>query len=244
MIVIGGAIPSASNRYRFSTIKTVESISTDVMVNWTWYNESEGIVSWNFKNNSLFQETVVLFRNGYYFAGAYYPIYLEAGITSWAEALKPLPDRGVRNNTMPLGIVDFGNGKRIVAFLFSFAPGQTWSCLEGGFTKISQPSNGAVYGVKLEKTGQFCVGFDPQQVRDYDAQTSSSFSGFVPNPLTVNTVEVAVSPYANYVQLFPKDSIKDSACSAQEVIIEERREAPPDDLEEIVGTIIKRIRSF
>lgn len=245
MVIISGSRVSSPDSLEISTRKSVDSISTGVNVTWEWYNKSQGIVSWNFKNGLYFQETVVLYRNGYYFGEAFFPLYLENGITSWATQISPLTERGIERNTMPIGIIDFENGRRIIAFLFTFKPGQTWSVLEGGFTPKSPPTNGILYGTRFQKAGQFCIGYDRQQVVDYDRQTSPSLKGFNPNPSNIRTVEVSISSFARYVQLFPKDLILESTCPENSTYIQEVTNQPaPGDIEEIIGNVVRKIRNF
>ncbi|MFG1445803.1 MAG: hypothetical protein AAE975_01340 [Thermoplasmatales archaeon] len=245
MVITSGSIPRVSGQFEMGLGSQVESISTSITATWSWYNKLMGIVSWNFKNNSAFQETAVLYRSGYFFGNAYFPIYLENGVSMWGTQLAPLTNRGIDRNTMPLGIVDFGQGNRIIAFLFTFDPGQSWSVLEGGFSARSPPSNGVLFGAMLEKTGSFCIGYDPKQVTDYDRQTSTSLKGYSPNPSYVKTVEVAISTFAQFVQLFPGDTISDRPCQNQnEVVVQEESNVAPGDIEEIVGNIVRVIRSF
>ncbi len=64
-----------------------------VNVTWSWYNQSEGVVTWTFNNKSDKQQEVVLLRgaidqNGivlmyYYFGNAYWVDYLSLDITKW-----------------------------------------------------------------------------------------------------------------------------------------------------------------
>ncbi len=245
MTIISGSLPPLSWTHERGFGSDVESISTSITANWSWYNKLLGIVSWNFKNNSMFQETAVLYRSGYYFGNAYFPIYVANGVTNWATQLTPLMNKGADRNSMPTGIVDFGDGKRIVAFLITLDPGQKWSVLEGGFNPASPPSNAVVYGVTLEKKGSFCIGYDPQQVTDYDKQTSSNLKGYSPNPGNVRTIEVSIVSFAQFVRLFSKDSISDGMCTTQsETILEVPEENSPGDIEEIIGNIINKIRSF
>jgi hypothetical protein len=245
MVVISGSIPSVPRSIEYGLGNEAESISTSITADWTWNDKRSGIVAWNFKNSSMFQETVVLYRSAYFFGNAFYPIYLESGITSWATLLTPLMNRGLNGNTMPLGVVDFGRKQRIIAFLFTLGPGQSWSVLEGGFSADSPPSNSVLYGVSLEKPGSFCIGYDQKQVSDYDMQTSTSLKGYSPNPDYVKTVEVSISSFAQYVQVFPKDSISDSPCSNQAgTVIEQSDNVAPGDFEEIIANVVKKIRSF
>ncbi len=245
MAIISGTLPPRSRTFESGFGSDVESISTSITANWSWNNKLLGLVSWNFKNNSMFQETAVLYRSGYYFGNAYFPIYIANGVTNWATRLTPLMNRGTDRNSMPTGVVDFGDGKRIIAFLFTLDPGQTWSVLEGGFNTASSPSNAVVYGVSLEKQGSFCIGYDPQQVTDYDKQTSSNLKGYSPNPTGVRTIEVSIVSFAPFVQIFSKDNISDGMCSGQpETILEASGENSPGDIEEIIGGIINKVRSF
>jgi hypothetical protein len=245
MVVTSGSLPPVAGRYEVGVGNSVESISTSITADWSWYNKLLGIVSWNFKNNSVFQETAVLYRSGYYFGNAYFPVYLQNGVSTWATQLVPLMNKGLERNTMPLGIVDFGMGQRIIAFLFTMDPGQSWSVLEGGFTAKSPPSNGVLFGVTLEKAGSFCIGYDPNQVTDYDKQTSSILKGYAPNPSYTRTVEVAITSFAQFVQLFSGDKIDDTPCSGEkETVIQSSENVAPGDLEEIIANVVRRIRSF
>ncbi|MEM3861744.1 MAG: LAGLIDADG family homing endonuclease [Thermoplasmatales archaeon] len=148
-------------------------------------------------------------------------VYVNNGMTYWATSLTPLIDQGVANNTMPIGIIDFGGGNKIIAFIFTLAPGQKWSVLEGGFSSAMQPSGQAVYELSLEKTGSFCIGYDPQQVLDWDLQTGTTMQGYSPNPNNFNTIEVTVPVGTQYIQLFPNDTVSDSACPPQPNCLQE-----------------------
>jgi len=46
-------------------------ISSKVSVSFGWYDQANGVVSWNFANADAVQHSVILLRNGYYFGGAY-----------------------------------------------------------------------------------------------------------------------------------------------------------------------------
>ena len=244
MVITSGALPPVPGHYEIGIGNDVESISTSITGSWNWYNKMRGIVSWNLKNNSMYQETAVLYRSGYFFGNAYFPIYLGNGLTTWATQLTPLTNNGIERNIMPLGIIDFGQGQRIIAFLFTLDPGETWSVLEGGFSAKTPPFNTRLYGVSLEKQGSFCIGYDPKQVEDYDRQTTSTLKGYTPNPDYVKTVEVSISSFAQYVQLFPGDSISDAPCSDMKERVIEGDNASSGDFEEIIANVINKIRSF
>ena len=49
---------------------------SSVTVSWSWFDQSQGIVEWTFTNQGSQRESVILLRNGYYFGGAFGPVYL------------------------------------------------------------------------------------------------------------------------------------------------------------------------
>jgi len=136
MVVFSGSKITKSNNIQPLYENNVLAFSVSVNVSWSWYSKKDGIVIWTFIDRSFLQSTVILFRNGYYFGNAYFPIYLQNGMTNWANKLSPLVDKGAEHNSMPVAILDFGNGNRIVAFIFTLAGGQKWSVLEGYFQNL------------------------------------------------------------------------------------------------------------
>jgi len=132
---------------------------------------------------------------------------------SWATSLTPLVDKGINNNSPPIGLVQFGSNQIIVAFLFTLAPHQEWSVLEGGFSASFPPIAPAVYQVSLISTGEYCIGYDQAQVSQWDQQTGTSYQGYEPNPSTFNTVLVQAPSNAIYTQLYPADTAIAGQCS-------------------------------
>ena len=196
-------------------IATEASSSNGLRVNWKWYNKAQGLVQWTFTNPMDVVHTVILFRNGYMYGSSVYPIYEanpQFGV-GWAQNLNGLPDNGVQNNAPPIGIVQWPDGKRIVAFLFSIAPGSSYSLLEGVFSSSMPPSGIALYDVVFNRVGEFCCKYDPQQVVDWNLQTNAGYQGWTPNPSTFTTVLVDAPAYAPYVELFSGDSETDGACT-------------------------------
>ncbi len=249
MPIISGNIGNSSYTGRQDHTQIMQYESTNVYVNWKWFNPSQGLVTWSFFNDSTMKETVVLFRNGYYFGNAYWPIYVQNRLTYWGINLSPVRNRGINQNSMPIGVVDFLNGNRIIAFIFTFSPGQRWSVLEGGFSTKMPPTGVTLYGVEFEKSGPFCINYDPSQISDWNRQTGTNMSGYSPNPATVSTVEVSMPPSSPFVQLFQNDSITDGECqtTSQETAQTMHQGSETkrgDDLEDIVGNILKRIRSI
>ncbi|HLH86115.1 MAG TPA: hypothetical protein VKU79_04555 [Thermoplasmataceae archaeon] len=189
---------------RSSVARTASPIS----VTWQWYNLSQGVVEWEFTNKGNNTAGCLLFRNSYYFGNAFFPVYLANPQfnTSFATAFSPLVDRGAQNNSAPLSVIDFGQNRRIVAFVFILSPGSKWSMLEGGFSLSSPPSGYSAVPCDYETTGNFSIGYDPDQVSQWDAQTNTTMKGYSPNPKEFRgIIEVSVS--AEFLQLFPGDSI-------------------------------------
>ncbi len=208
----GGIVrPDVAAKHRIA-----RQAAEQIQISWKWYDESQGLVQWTFTNPGTAPATCVLLRNGYYFGGAFWPVYVanpDFGV-SWAASLAPLADNGAANNSAPIGLLQFDDGNRQVVFLFTLAPGQTWSMLEGGFSAADPPVVQAAPTVTPAPTvpGTYCVGYDPAQVTDWDLQTGTTLQGYSPNPSTVSTVLVT-APGSPDIRLFPGDSAVDGPCS-------------------------------
>ena len=214
---------------------------SSVSVSWEWYNQSQGVVEWTFTNQGSERESVILLRNGYYFGGAFGPVYLANSTplcstctngkgfgTSWIYAqpiqggvslvngqIPPLVDHGSPEaNAPPMAPVKFPNGQWLnFAFIFTLDPGQTWSMLEGGFSLVMPPYPQGVYQVTLGYVGPTCVGYDPQRVKDWDTQTGTNLQGYSPNPNTFNIATVIAQGAPYDVLPFNDPPIELSACS-------------------------------
>jgi len=214
---------------------------SSVTVSWSWFDQSQGIVEWTFTNQGSQRESVILLRNGYYFGGAFGPVYLANSTplcstctngkgfgTSWIYAepiqggvslvngqIPPLVDHGSpAANAPPMAPVKFSNGQWLnFAFIFTLDPGQTWSMLEGGFSTLMPPQPQGVYPVSLGYVGPTCVGYDPQRVNDWDAQTGTNLQGYSPNPNTFNIATVIAQSAPYDVLPFNDPPIQLSACS-------------------------------
>lgn len=183
-----------------------------VTASWTWYDQSQGLVKWTFLNPGSSVKSVILYRSGYYFGNAFWPVYeanSEFG-TQFATELAPLVDNGVENNSPPLAVIDMG-GNYIVAFVFTLSPGQTWSMLEGGFVDGVTPTDVTTFDVVSSQTRQMCVGYSTEQVTAWDQQTGTSLQGYSPNPSTFNVVVANV--VAPFVSLF-NDPITSGGCAS------------------------------
>lgn len=194
--------------------KGLKKVSTSVTVSWSWHDQNQGIVQWTFTNNGNSVASVVLYRNGYYFGQAFYPIYLNYPQfnTGFITSLQPYTDNGVENNSPLYGVVKTPKGYMIM-FVFVLGPGQTWSMLEGGFSGFT-PSNVQLYDVTpSESPQQFCIGYNEQQVVDWDVQTETSMVGYTPNPNTFQSLLFEGNETMAYVQLFSGDTVTPGQCS-------------------------------
>ncbi|MHB1441065.1 MAG: hypothetical protein ACYCSO_10055 [Cuniculiplasma sp.] len=182
-----------------------------VSVSWSWYDKINGTVEWIFKNNTTGIESFLLFRNGYYFGNAFWPVYINNSEFNEKFAISPLPliDQGARNNNAPLCVAEFPDKKKIVCFLFTLSPGQQWSMLEGGFSESLPPSAYSVSLAIISGARDYCIKYDETQVSDWDSQTGTTYKGYEPNPSTFNTVKATVK--TSYVSLF-KDIVSDGSC--------------------------------
>src|SRR5579875_3050792 len=128
--------------------------------------------------------------------------------------IAPLNDNVILYNAPPLGLVTFGNSNpqyistknTTVCFIFTLAPRESRSMLEGGFSQQMTPSGISLYEVTPLQAGNYCIGYDQQRVIDWDLQTQTALQGYSPNPSTFNTWLLAVEPDAPFDVLPFSDS--------------------------------------
>lgn len=165
----------------------VPLISAFVTVSWAWTDQANGNISWTFVNSDQNNShAVVLYRNNYIFGGAFWPVYLGSDdtVSHMLDGTQPIPTL-TGNGGQPMGILDYGPGaspRYLVHFIFNLAAGQTWSTPEGGFTGGTTPTAGVCYALTSSAAGDYCVGYDPQRVSDWDSQTGTTNRGYSPNP--------------------------------------------------------------
>lgn len=187
-------------------------VATNASVNWSWYNQKQGLVQWTFRNLDSKPHSLVLLRNSYYFGGAFWPVYYANSNgrgasasnpsdnfgTNFLDGTGPIPelvDNGVASNNPPLALIRFGgsstaevsNANSQAIFVFTLASGTSWSMLEGGFSSNMTPSGISLYEVTAAISGLFCIGYDQSRVTDWDNQTGTTLKGYSPNPDTFNT---------------------------------------------------------
>lgn len=188
--------------------------TSQVTADWKWHDETQGLVEWTFANPTNEQKSVILLRNGYYFGNAFWPVY-DANpefSTHFMKTIVPLTDDGTANNSPPLSVVLFPNGRYIACFVFTLSAGQTWSMLEGGFSSSITPSGISTYDLTPYSAHNLCIGYDQQQVSDWDSQTDTSLQGYSPNPKTFED-RISFAADAPFVELFA-DSISTGICGS------------------------------
>lgn len=195
-------------------------ISQYVTATWAWTDQSSGNISWTFVNSDTHNShSVVLYRGAtgvseYIFGGAFWPIYLgPSNISHILDGTKPIPTL-TGDGGQPMGLLDYGPGatpRYCVAFIFTLAPGQTWSTPEGGFSGKT-PTGGACYELTGATPGSYCVGYDKARVAQYDGQTGTTLAGYSPDPSTFVTYAFQPEPATPENTLGYKDSIGSGPC--------------------------------
>jgi len=112
-----------------------------VEVSWTWFNQTSGIVVWQFYNPTSSERAVVLNRGAkgnnsiiesYTFGGAYTFAYLGNGLATLAPG--PYPTLEASPSVLPVAIIDKSDPD--IGFLFTIRAGGTVSVEEGGFVNL------------------------------------------------------------------------------------------------------------
>lgn len=199
--------------------RIVADSSGSVEAIWAWYERRQGVVEWAFRNQDSQPRSVILQRNSYYLGDGYWPIYssnasfrtpfLDGGL-----AVGPLEERNVPLNTAPLALVQFGDFQHSVTCLvMTLGPGQAWGMLEGGFGQTGPASGFAIYDVAPLSSGEFCVGYDPAAVRDWNEQTRLRMDAYTPNPSTFTTWLFQAESGASYRKQFSGDSLSVGRCA-------------------------------
>lgn len=203
---------------RFGGLVGKYRVANPITVAWKWYDQTNGVVEWTFTNPAGIVQSCALYRAGYTFGGAFWPVYLANAEfnTAWATAQTPLVDDGAANNSAPICVALPPGGTPTVVFVFTLAPGQSWSILEGGFTGTDPSQLGPIETVPLApqtgQAGSWCVGYDPVQVTDWDVQTGTTLQGYSPNPETFSILPFAPPSGSPIAPVF-NDPISQGTCS-------------------------------
>ena len=186
--------------------------------------DANGVVVWTFKNTGNAIGSWLLQRGAslagqqfedYVFGQAFNVIYLYNGQLFGTELLtappQPLVDNGTANNSPPMALVDAPTGKSI-CFIFTLAPGQTWSMEEGGFTNGIVPSNPKLIPVTVENgtAQQWCDAWNSEQCQGFNQQTGSNLP-CPPNPWTISTILMQT---ADSIPILIQDTFTAGPCSS------------------------------
>jgi hypothetical protein len=213
--------------------QVVVDASGSVEAGWAWYEKSQGVVAWAFRNSGSAQRSVILLRNSYYFGDAYWSVYsanpgFQTPFLDGNANFGKLAEGTVPQNVAPLGLVQFGGIRQaIVCFIITLAPGQAWAMLERGFAPLAPPSGAAIYDVTPVSGGDFCLGYDPRAVKDWDDQTRTRLGGYDPNPSTFNTWLFQAPIGASYRKVYPADSVAMGRCMSGPQYTPPDTPAPP-----------------
>ncbi len=194
-------------------------------VSWQWYDQTQGIVQWNFKNTGNTTTSFILQRgaslNGqqfedYIFGQAFNVMYLYNGQQFGTYLLQsppqPLVDQGVQNNSPPMAVVDSPNG-RSICFIFTLAPNQEWSMLEGGFQDGITPSNPVLIPVTVKDPNPvtLCDTYNPEQCQGYNQQAGTNLP-CPPNPWQITSIIMKTD---QNIPILISDQITDGQCTQQ-----------------------------
>jgi len=205
-----------------------------VEAGWAWYERSQGVIAWAFRNADSAQHSVLLLRNGYYFGDAFWAVYcsnpgFQTTFLDGNAAPQPLAETGITQNTAPLGLAQFGSSDQAVAcFVITLFPGQAWAMLERGYGRVGGPSGIGVYEASPLAGTDFCLGYDRRAVVEWEGQTKTGLSAYRPNPSTFNTWLFQAEGTAPHRKLFPGDSVVQGRCAppAQEAPVVQQVEQP------------------
>jgi hypothetical protein len=110
-----------------------------------------------------------------------------------------------------MALVDAPTGKSI-CFIFTLAPGQTWSMEEGGFTGGIVPSNPQLIPVTVENgtAQQWCDEWNSEQCQGFNQQTGDNLP-CPPNPWTITTILMQTTAG---IPILIQDTFTEGACSS------------------------------
>ena len=158
-------------------------------------DQGQGVVKYTATNPYDVPVAFVLYRGvaglapPYYFGNAFYAAYVssingEPPIAYWyTEPDLRAPTPSSPDGAYALGVIDAGNGRDVVAFIFVVPPSSSLSFYEGGIPDASQLVDMHAYIVGIRQE-EFCVHYSKAAVTQYMAQTGYTVSGLPPNPFT------------------------------------------------------------
>ncbi len=157
----------------------------------------EGLVQYQVSNPDPVPHAFVIYRGFYstgynfYFGNAYYSVYLSKvnGVqtATWFdgqvenEPIPPQPDSGYQ-----LGVLNTGDGKNLVCFVFVVPAQSTLKVNESGISSASDIYNLHAYIVSAQQD-VFCVYYNSGAAQLFQIQTGATITDMPSNPFFANT---------------------------------------------------------
>ncbi|WP_343577404.1 hypothetical protein [Mycobacterium sp.] len=187
-------------------IISVPKVNDKLRVSYEYIDETTGLVEWKIENLTDKSISCVLYRNGYYFGDAFFPIYIQNLGTDFIQKFEYTSGE---INSMELQLIILNGFKPIVCFVFNILPKKSVNFLEDGFVDGIVPSNYRAYELSQENISktvrEYSIQYPQSEVTDYDHQTESTTKGYSPNPKTFKTYTFDLTSELKFPdnQMFP-----------------------------------------
>ncbi len=155
-----------------------------------------GVVTWKISNTGGTTGSWILQRGAsqagvpfedYIFGGAFAPAYLYNAASFGTSLLTAQPTPLSGAGVAPMGIISSPSGT-LFAFVFTIAPGQTFTMEEGGFSGGVVPSNPVLVPVTPEASPTtYSVTWQSEQCAGFNSQTGSTLP-CPPDPWTITGI--------------------------------------------------------
>lgn len=165
-----------------------------ITVDYTWYDRSQGVVQWNFRNTGSTTRSFILIRgvsqNGnvseiYAFGDAFYPLYYQNFNVDFVIHPESLKNVDVKTNNAPLAIIENSESEFLVAFLYTLSGGKSYSVLEAGWKSI-EPGGISVALAKYREIKNFKINYDKKQCTLYNEESNTNYQ-CPPDPFIVRS---------------------------------------------------------
>ncbi|MEM0142541.1 MAG: hypothetical protein QXL94_01105 [Candidatus Parvarchaeum sp.] len=184
-----------------------------VEATWKWEDQSQGLVTWTFKNPNNVTVSCALIRglssngsppeNIYVFGDAFYPLYYYDFGTVFQNG-QPIPLTPSVTQP-PLAVFKTPNGNLQVGFIFTIKANGTWSMIEGGFVGGYEPAGVSTAILSYVSTEKFNINYNVAiSCEQYNLQAGTNYA-CPPNPFTVESALFNLP--VNIAEEVPSDSI-------------------------------------